>query len=252
MNRTRSLSSLLVVAVVAFAWSCGEEGWCSNGAFLNEESCVFAGHEWTPKPEPASCNAGNTVVEGQNPGDCLDGADNDMDGLFDCEDDTCAGSPDCEGVGDDDTAGGGDDDTSGGGDDDTSGGGDDDTFGGGDDDTSGGPGDDDSQGGGNSESGQDCQATSCPNCEDGVDNDGDGDIDCADEDCSQWCGSQDGGGNGGDDDDTAGGGNGGGTGSESGNDCTPTACPNCEDEIDNDGDGDIDCADKDCSDWCGQ
>jgi len=240
MNRTRSLSSLLVIAVVAFAWSCGEEGWCSNGAFLNEESCVFAGHEWTPKPEPASCNAGNTVVEGQNPGDCQDGADNDMDGLFDCDDDTCAGSPDCA-SGDDDTSGGGDDDTSGGGDDDTSGSGDDDTSGGpGDDDTSGGPGDDDSHGGGGSESGQDCQPTSCPNCEDGLDNDGDGTIDCEDTDCSEWCGG--GGGGGGD---------GGGGGTESGNDCSPTACPNCEDGLDNDGDGTIDCDDPDCSDWCG-
>ncbi len=37
------------------------------------------------------------VVEGTEPGDCTDGADNDADGLFDCEDDGCAGSPDCDG-----------------------------------------------------------------------------------------------------------------------------------------------------------
>ncbi len=34
--------------------------------------------------------------EGTEPGDCTDGADNDRDGLFDCDDDGCAGSPDCE------------------------------------------------------------------------------------------------------------------------------------------------------------
>lgn len=34
--------------------------------------------------------------EGQTAGDCSDGADNDGDGLFDCDDDGCAGSPDCE------------------------------------------------------------------------------------------------------------------------------------------------------------
>ena len=34
-------------------------------------------------------------VEGRQAGDCTDGADNDADGLFDCDDDSCAGSPDC-------------------------------------------------------------------------------------------------------------------------------------------------------------
>ncbi len=35
--------------------------------------------------------------EGQNAEDCRDGADNDGDELFDCEDPGCEGSPDCEG-----------------------------------------------------------------------------------------------------------------------------------------------------------
>ena len=35
-------------------------------------------------------------IEGVEPGDCEDGADNDGDGLFDCADDSCAGSPICE------------------------------------------------------------------------------------------------------------------------------------------------------------
>lgn len=34
-------------------------------------------------------------VEGSEAGDCSDGADNDMDGAFDCDDDGCEGSPDC-------------------------------------------------------------------------------------------------------------------------------------------------------------
>ena len=36
--------------------------------------------------------------EGDEAGECSDGADNDLDGLFDCNDDGCAGSPDCEEV----------------------------------------------------------------------------------------------------------------------------------------------------------
>jgi len=64
--------------------------------------------------------------EGDEPGECSDGADNDQDGLFDCDDEGCAGSPDCAGDDDDDDDDSSDDDT---GDDDT---GDDDT---GDDET---------------------------------------------------------------------------------------------------------------------
>jgi len=44
--------------------------------------------------------------EGQNPGDCTDLADNDLDGDFDCNDSGCAGAPDCQG--DDDDSGSGD------------------------------------------------------------------------------------------------------------------------------------------------
>ena len=36
-------------------------------------------------------------IEGTEPGDCEDGADNDADGLFDCADPSCAASPLCDG-----------------------------------------------------------------------------------------------------------------------------------------------------------
>ncbi len=41
----------------------------------------------------ASCSGSG---EGTQSGDCRDGADNDGDGMFDCDDDGCGGSPDCE------------------------------------------------------------------------------------------------------------------------------------------------------------
>ena len=47
-------------------------------------------------------------VEGDEPGECSDGADNDQNGMFDCIDQGCFGSPDC--TGDDDDAQGDDDD----------------------------------------------------------------------------------------------------------------------------------------------
>jgi hypothetical protein len=43
------------------------------------------------------------LYEGDEPGECSDGADNDQDGLYDCNDPNCEGAPDCE-EGDDDDA----------------------------------------------------------------------------------------------------------------------------------------------------
>ena len=67
-----------------------------------------------------SCGPG--LHEGQHAGECNDGIDNDEDGLVDCADTTCQGSPLCrdddEGD-DDDTAPGDDDDTAPGDDDDS-------------------------------------------------------------------------------------------------------------------------------------
>ena len=36
------------------------------------------------------------LYEGDDPGECSDGADNDKDGLFDCDDEQCSGSPACK------------------------------------------------------------------------------------------------------------------------------------------------------------
>ena len=55
----------------------------------------------------ASDTENGPVSEGQEDGDCSDGADNDGDGLFDCDDDGCLESQDCSQAGDDDDSGGG-------------------------------------------------------------------------------------------------------------------------------------------------
>jgi len=46
-------------------------------------------------------------VEGKNPGECSDGADNDQDGLFDCKDPDCAGAPSCASTTTSSSSGGG-------------------------------------------------------------------------------------------------------------------------------------------------
>jgi hypothetical protein len=51
------------------------------------------------------------TYEGDEPGECNDGADNDQDGLFDCADPGCSGAPDCVGDDDDDTTADDDDTT---------------------------------------------------------------------------------------------------------------------------------------------
>lgn len=40
---------------------------------------------------------GADEYEGDEAGECTDGADNDRDGRFDCDDDDCASAPDCKG-----------------------------------------------------------------------------------------------------------------------------------------------------------
>ena len=84
--------------------------------------------------------------EGDEPGECSDGADNDADGFFDCDDTDCFGAPVC--AGDDDDDGGDDDDAAG----------------------------DDDDGG-------DFEGDEPGECADGADNDLDGFFDCNDSDC---------------------------------------------------------------------
>ena len=50
-------------------------------------------------------------VEGDDAGECSDGADNDLDGQFDCDDEGCFSSPDCSTEGDADTDADADGDT---------------------------------------------------------------------------------------------------------------------------------------------
>ena len=43
-----------------------------------------------------ACTQKSPALEGDEPGECSDHADNDVDGLFDCADSDCHGAPDCE------------------------------------------------------------------------------------------------------------------------------------------------------------
>jgi len=46
--------------------------------------------------DDASTRADRRNYEGDEPGECSDGADNDQDGAFDCDDSDCAGAPTCK------------------------------------------------------------------------------------------------------------------------------------------------------------
>jgi chitinase len=47
-----------------------------------------------------ACSADKLQTEGMNPGECIDSADNDGDGDYDCDDSDCFGSPDCTDIDD--------------------------------------------------------------------------------------------------------------------------------------------------------
>ena len=58
---------------------------------------IYKSDEEQTEPKDNNTNIkDNELYEGDEAGECSDGADNDKDGLFDCDDDTCAGSPDCK------------------------------------------------------------------------------------------------------------------------------------------------------------
>jgi hypothetical protein len=58
---------------------------------------IYKSDEEQTEPKDNNTNIkDNGLYEGDEAGECSDGADNDKDGLFDCDDDTCAGSPDCK------------------------------------------------------------------------------------------------------------------------------------------------------------
>ena len=147
--------------------------------------------------------------EGANPGECTDGADNDYDGDYDCNDADCARAPDCF---ESDCTDGADNDRDG-------------DYDCNDSDCA------------DDEACQPVEDTAVEDtgevdiyegddpgeCSDGIDNDGDGDVDCADEDCS---GSPD-------------------CEVESPN-YEGDEPGECSDGLDNDQDGEYDCDDQDC------
>ncbi len=58
-------------------------------------------------PALVGCIEKALTPEGESDGDCADGADNDADGLFDCDDDGCGAAPACATTSGDGSGGGG-------------------------------------------------------------------------------------------------------------------------------------------------
>ena len=67
---------------------------CGQG-FVRDEAgnCSLADEDESVGSDVTEENAED--YEGDEPGECTDGADNDRDSLWDCDDPDCAGSPDC-------------------------------------------------------------------------------------------------------------------------------------------------------------
>ena len=78
MRRILGLSLLITLGV-----GCGEEEPCPE-----------------PQEEEESEDTGAPIAyEGDEAGECSDGADNDLDGLYDCDDPDCEPAPDCQDAG---------------------------------------------------------------------------------------------------------------------------------------------------------
>ena len=90
---------LLVMTMLA---GCGldaadDTAACGEGFERNDAgNCALADDE-PPSDDGSDADGGDDAddYEGDEPGECSDGADNDRDSLWDCDDPDCAGSPDC-------------------------------------------------------------------------------------------------------------------------------------------------------------
>lgn len=63
--------------------------------------CAGAGSGDEDEQDSVAAAEGTPAFEGDDAGECVDGADNDRDGSFDCDDADCADSPDCADTGTD-------------------------------------------------------------------------------------------------------------------------------------------------------
>jgi hypothetical protein len=90
-----ALSLVLLLGLVG----CGTFGLASDK--LQEVDTSESSTSDTDADTEPGLDSGIARAEGTESGDCRDGADNDRDGLFDCDDPGCAGSPDCDGSGGD-------------------------------------------------------------------------------------------------------------------------------------------------------
>jgi len=213
-------------------------GECGDGLDNDNDGaadCGDSGCAWGTECAPG----GQLAPEGSSSGECFDQIDNDQDGAVDCDDSDCSGFAECTSTAGDDYEGDGAGECSDGADNDQDG-----EFDCNDDGCAGAP---------NCAEGEtpaEIEGDSPGECTDGIDNDGDQAVDCDDAGCSgaiQCAGSgssggeETGGETGGDDEE-------GGEGSETTPENTPATC---SDGVDNDGDGDVDCDDVECSNTAG-
>ena len=87
--------TLISLLMIPLAIGCGDkdagstapaESDCDDGfGMADDENCY-----------PIDPTPSEDRIEGSEAGDCSDDADNDLDGLFDCDDDGCEGSKACE------------------------------------------------------------------------------------------------------------------------------------------------------------
>lgn len=92
------LLSLLLIIVPLLGCPTNDDGFA-----VGDDDDTTDDDDITDDDDDASDDdTGGDEFEGDEPGECTDGADNDQDGLFDCDDPNCAGSPDCAADDDDD------------------------------------------------------------------------------------------------------------------------------------------------------
>ncbi|MCO4768958.1 MAG: putative metal-binding motif-containing protein [Deltaproteobacteria bacterium] len=170
--RSPLLLALLLASGCMGPW---QDEWSVGASSLVTDDDDSAGSEDPANDDDASDDDDDGVPSTETA--CTDGADNDQDGYFDCNDPDCFDDPACPGNGDDDDATGDDDDD------------DDDDDGAGDDDDATTDVDGDLDGWPSSQDCDDADPAISPGafevCDDYTDQDCDSLVDCDDADCDQ-------------------------------------------------------------------
>ena len=86
---------LVLITLIGCGLDAADDTASCNEGFVRDEAGLCSLADDADSVDDDVTGDDTEDYEGDEPGECTDGADNDRDSLWDCDDPGCAGSPDC-------------------------------------------------------------------------------------------------------------------------------------------------------------